>query len=154
MGHGELSSLDKLLLTQACRLAFSCPPAEKAYAVGCIIASEKGDIIAQAYSRMLNPTEHAEQTAIALAQQEKGEHDLATCTLYSSLQPCAARQSHAYSCQDYIIKAGIKRVVYGMAEPPLFLKHAGDGKLTKHGIMVISDNSLNDLVRQANPHIR
>lgn len=149
----ELSFQDKRLLMQACQLALACPPASDAYAVGCVIASYTGDIIAEAYSRMLNSKDHAEQTAIALAQ--KSNNDLAQCTLYSSIQPCALRQSHAHSCQAYIVNAGIKRLLYGMPEPHLFVKHPGDGYLIAQGVTVFSfnDDALNSLVRQANPHI-
>jgi diaminohydroxyphosphoribosylaminopyrimidine deaminase / 5-amino-6-(5-phosphoribosylamino)uracil reductase len=58
-------------------------------------------------------------------------------TLYSSLEPCAARASRPYPCAELIIEAGLRRVVIAWLEPPLFAAGGGAGVLRAAGITVV-----------------
>ena len=74
--------------------------------VGCIIADNNGEIIAQGRHEKFGEA-HAEQNALRLAgEKAKG------ATLFVNLEPCN-HQGHTPPCAQLIIKSGIKRVVVG-----------------------------------------
>lgn len=97
--------------------------------VGCVIT--KGEkIIAKGYHRS-SGCPHAEIEAMSKASPRaiKGS------TLYVTLEPCSSHGRTA-PCSDVIIAAGIKRVVYGVADPNP--AHQGKAKklFIKQGIKV------------------
>ena len=74
---------------------------------GAVLVSN-GQIIARAGNRVVpdhDPTAHAEITAIRMASDALGTHDLSSCVIYASCEPCPM-------CLGAIYWAGIKRIVY------------------------------------------
>jgi diaminohydroxyphosphoribosylaminopyrimidine deaminase / 5-amino-6-(5-phosphoribosylamino)uracil reductase len=125
-----------------------CPPAERAFSVGCIIADKEGNLISFGYSRELGDGWHAEEAAIEKARREG--KSLKGCTLYSSLEPCHPRLSGKKSCAQHIIDSGIARVVFCVKEPPVFVDCRGEATLRKAGLAVEQEESLKDRVIKAN----
>ena len=144
------TDLDKNLLAQAIELSFSCPPTDKAYSVGAIIAAFDGTIISTGFSREQNGGCHAEEIALEKARRIHAE--LRDATLYSSMEPCSRRLSGKKPCAEHIIDAGISRVVFCLSEPPHFLDCVGAEKLKHAGIVVlqIQDETLAARARHAN----
>jgi tRNA(Arg) A34 adenosine deaminase TadA len=67
-----------------------------------------GEIISSAGNQVVaghDPTAHAEVQAIRMAAAALGTHDLSSCVIYASCEPCPM-------CLGAIYWAGIKRVVY------------------------------------------
>lgn len=74
---------------------------------GAVVARE-GEIFAEAFNRVVldnDPTSHAEILAIRKAASKLGTHDLSSCILYTSCEPCPM-------CLGAIYWAGIKKVFY------------------------------------------
>jgi guanine deaminase len=74
---------------------------------GAVVVSH-GQIISCAGNRVVaghDPTAHAEVEAIRMASAAMATHDLSSCVIYSSCEPCPM-------CLGAIYWAGIKRVVY------------------------------------------
>jgi diaminohydroxyphosphoribosylaminopyrimidine deaminase/5-amino-6-(5-phosphoribosylamino)uracil reductase len=96
-------------------------------AVGAIITTETGEILAEGYhTGPGNP--HAEIEALNKASQTKNT------TLYVTLEPCC-HQGRTPPCTDAIIKAGIKRVVYGCQDPNPIVAGKGIQQLIQHNII-------------------
>lgn len=140
--------IDEKWLREAIELSRNCPPTNKAYSVGAIITGINGELISTGYSRERNESEHAEETAIAKAQ-EAGK-DLRGATLYSTLEPCSPRLSGKTCCTDLIINAAIKRVVFALNEPPLFVVCNGARRLKEQQIEVCLIDTLAPLVKELN----
>ena len=98
---------DELLMEEALR------EAERARAhgevpVGAVIVRE-GRIIARGSNRNLldnDPTAHAEIVALREAGRALGNHRLAGCTMYVTIEPCAM-------CAGAILHARLDRLLYG-----------------------------------------
>lgn len=72
------------------------------------VVTRDGIIISEAYNRVVisnDPTAHAEILAIREAAKILKSHDLGSCTLYSSCEPCPM-------CLGAIYWSGIRKVVY------------------------------------------
>lgn len=134
---------DREWLLEAIELSKKCSPTDKAFSVGAIIVDSNGNLISSSFSRELTSDEHAEETAIQKALEQK--KDLTNATIYSSLEPCNPRLSGKTSCADLIIYSGIKRVVFALHEPPVFVTCTGESHLREHGIEVIV---LDELAKQ------
>jgi len=105
--------------------------------VGAIVVFE-GRIVGQGYNRNLtdnDPTAHAEIVALREAAKELGNHRLADCELFATIEPCAM-------CAGAMLHARIRRLVYGADDPKAgavcsvlaVINHAG----TNHQIAVRS----------------
>lgn len=79
-------------------------------AVGCIIVKDSKAIAEAATGDGGRP--HAEEAAIEAA----GE-DAQGATAYVTLEPCSRRSTGASGCATLLIKAGVKRVVFGCPDP-------------------------------------
>ncbi|HZD96477.1 MAG TPA: tRNA adenosine(34) deaminase TadA [Candidatus Sulfotelmatobacter sp.] len=80
--------------------------------VGALILSA-GEIVGQGHNRNLlehDPTAHAEIVALRQAAAHLGNHRLAGCTLYSTIEPCSM-------CAGALIHARVSRLVYGANDP-------------------------------------
>jgi len=119
----EPSDVDLRWLRRAIALAGSCPPAAGAFSVGACIVDADGVELAAGYSRESDGHVHAEESALSKLDRSQS---LAGATLYSSLEPCAARASRPTPCAQLIIERGIRRVVMAWREPPDFVA-APDG---------------------------
>lgn len=89
--HGEM-------LAEAVRLSREMMRANKGGPFGAVVACD-GRIVARGYNRVtstLDPTAHAEVTAIREACAALGRFDLSGCVLYSSCEPCPMCLAAAY----------------------------------------------------------
>jgi len=128
---------DRRWLLAAIELSRSCPPSATAFSVGAILVGPGGVMLAHGYSRERDPADHAEEVALAKAAEDGlGANDLAAATLYSSLEPCAARASRPVPCADLVIASGVRRVVIAWQEPPVFVPGGGAVRLRAAGVVV------------------
>ncbi|MEP7024006.1 MAG: deaminase [Actinomycetota bacterium] len=151
---------DARWLVAAIGLSRQCPPSPSAFSVGAVLVGADGAVIATGYSRETSPADHAEEVAlvkVTSAGQPPGSAaavpDLGTATMYSSLEPCAARASRPRTCAELIIAAGIRRVVFAWREPPLFVPGGGAAVLTAAGVTVTELPELADAARAVNAHL-
>ena len=139
---------DRYWLRQAIELSRRCPPSQTAFAVGALVVADDGSVLATGYSREGNPYDHAEE--VALARLGLADPRLGRATLYSSLEPCAARASRPHPCADLIIDAGLRRVVIAWLEPPVFAAGGGAALLRGAGITVVEVPGLAAQARAVN----
>ena len=102
--------------------------------VGAVVV-KNGRIVGEGWHRKCGG-DHAEVAAIKDALRNLATsqpQNLKTCTLYVTLEPCS-KPGRVGACTDAIIAAGIKRVVYAVADPNP--KNRGKAKraLAKHGV--------------------
>jgi pyrimidine deaminase RibD-like protein len=141
---------DRELLRQAIDLAGHAPPSRGAYSVGCVIA-DGNRIVASGYSREFGEHTHAEQVAIEKAMGDRIA--LGTATLYTSMEPCSVRGSGLRPCAARILDVGIRRVVFAMREPSLFVEGHGAEVLALAGVDVIQIDDLASAAAAANAHL-
>jgi len=142
---------DRHWLLTAIDLSRRCPPSSTAYSVGAVIVGADGDMLASGRSRETDPVAHAEEAA--LAGVAEGDARLQGATLYSSLEPCSRRRSRPLSCARLIRDAGIRRVVFALREPTLFVDCRGAEELGEAGVEVVEVPDLADQVREVNVHL-
>jgi diaminohydroxyphosphoribosylaminopyrimidine deaminase / 5-amino-6-(5-phosphoribosylamino)uracil reductase len=148
------SDADRRWLLRAIDLSRRCPPSATAFSVGAILVGPDGSVLATGYSRERDPADHAEEVALArAAAANPGGLGLAGATLYSSLEPCAARASRPVPCADLIIASGIGRVVLAWREPPLFVPGGGAERLREAGVDVTVVAELAAAARAVNAHL-
>lgn len=105
------------------------------FSVGCVIVIND-KVVSRGYTGEKPYNTHAEECAIKKA--EKAGINLRCATLYSTMEPCSIRLFTATkSCTELIIDAGILRVVYSAAEPPVYVKCEGHNRLERAGIEVL-----------------
>ncbi len=146
---------DQRWLAGAIALSRRCPPSASAFSVGAILVTADGGMIATGFSRERDPHDHAEEAALAKSAPGGPAPDsaLGGATLYSSLEPCAARASRPRTCTELIITAGIRRVVIAWLEPPLFVDGGGAARLRAAGVTVIEIPGLAQAARAVNAHL-
>lgn len=155
--------VDRHWLLEAIRLSRCCPPSMTAFSVGAVLVGADGSVLSTGFSRELAPADHAEEVALARIGLPgaapagpggalNGRH-LAGASLYSSLEPCAARSSRPTPCADLIIASGIGRVVIAWREPPIFVPGGGAVRLRKAGVTVAVVPELAGSARAVNAHL-
>jgi diaminohydroxyphosphoribosylaminopyrimidine deaminase / 5-amino-6-(5-phosphoribosylamino)uracil reductase len=153
---------DRHWLLEAIRLSQCCPPSATAFSVGAVLVGADGTVLSTGYSREYGPSDHAEEVALArlgLPGATSGSGgagqraDLAGATMYSSLEPCAARASRPTPCADLIIASGIGRVVIAWREPPIFAPGGGAVRLRRAGLVVAVVPELAGPARAVNSHL-
>lgn len=145
---------DRRWLLAAIELSRRCPPSATAYSVGAILVGPDGTMLAHGYSRERDPAVHAEEVALARAAEGAlAADDLAAATLYSSLEPCAARASRPVPCADLVIASGVRRVVIAWREPPLFVPGGGAVRLRAAGLAVAVLPDLAAAAKAVNAHL-
>ena len=140
---------DEAWLARAVALAGQCPPSATAFSVGAVVVAAGGALLATGFSRETGPADHAEEVALAKLAGPVP----AGATLYSSLEPCAARASRPRPCAELIIAAGLCRVVIAWREPPLFVPGGGAGVLEAAGVTVTEIPALAGAARAPNAHL-
>lgn len=83
---------------------------------GAILVNQEGEIILTAENTVTNDndiTAHAELNLIRQASKKYDPAFLATCTLYTSTEPCPM-------CAGAIFWGNVRRVVYGLSEAGLY----------------------------------
>ena len=147
---------DRHWLTEAIGLSRRCPPSVTAFSVGAVLVAADGSVLSTGYSREDGEAGHAEEIALAKLGRRRGRGAasvLREATLYSSLEPCAARASRPVPCADLIIASGIGRVVIAWEEPPLFVPGGGAQRLRQAGIAVDTVPGLAGEAREVNAHL-
>jgi pyrimidine deaminase RibD-like protein len=147
------SSDDRRWLLEAIELSRHCPPSSSAFSVGAIVTTVSGSPLAAGYSRERDPADHAEEVAVARVVESGLDEFLVGATLYSSLEPCAARASRPVPCADLIIASGIRRVVIAWREPPIFVPGGGAVRLRKAGVQVEVIPELAAAAKAVNAHL-
>jgi tRNA(adenine34) deaminase len=80
--------------------------------VGAVVVCE-GRVIGRGWNRNLtdsDPSAHAEIVALREAGQNLGNHRLAGCELFATIEPCAM-------CAGAAVHARLRRLVYGADDP-------------------------------------
>ena len=90
--------------------------------VGAVIVKD-GEVIADGWHKKAG-THHAEKDAIAKAREAGREDDLYGSTIYVTLEPCCT-YGRTEPCTEWIMDAGISKVVYGSTDSNP--EHAGRG---------------------------
>jgi pyrimidine deaminase RibD-like protein len=152
MAQPPPADVDRHWLLEAIELSRRCPPSVSAFSVGAVLVAADGSVLGYGHSRERDPVDHAEEVALARAA-EAGAARLAGATMYSSLEPCAARASRPVPCADLIISSGIDRVVIAWREPPIFVPGGGAVRLRKAGLSVVVVPELAAAARGVNAHL-
>jgi len=143
-------------LYEAIKLSRYCPPSATAFSVGAVLVTADGRVLSTGFSRERDPSDHAEEVTLArLGARHRfcGPADLAGATMYSSLEPCAARASRPTPCADLIIASGVGRVVIAWREPPIFVPGGGAVRLRQAGLAVTVIPELAGAARAVNAHL-
>ncbi|MFD0558836.1 diaminohydroxyphosphoribosylaminopyrimidine deaminase [Stackebrandtia endophytica] len=144
-------------LRTAVELGRRCPPSATAFSVGAVIVADD-QIIAEGFSRQTDPADHAEEVALRHAAgwfaAQREQSTPAAVTIYSSLEPCGQRASRPHTCTDLILQAGLRRVVFALAEPETFVQPRGAALLRAAGVEVVHLPQLADEVADTNAHLR
>jgi len=146
-----LARNDAAWLAEAVQLSRRCRPSERAFSVGAILVSEDNTPIATGYSRELDEHCHAEEAALRKAAMMGA--DVRGATLYSSMEPCSVRLSGRLPCTDRIAAAGIRRVVYALREPPVFVRCEGHEKLRAAGVETHEIEALAAYAQEVQRHL-
>jgi pyrimidine deaminase RibD-like protein len=142
---------DRGWLEHAVALAWRCPPVTTAFSVGACIVDADGALLAEGWSRELDPLDHAEEDV--LAKLGPGYRAAPGTTLYSSLEPCSVRASRPRTCTELILAARVPRVVFAWREPRVFVNCDGAERLAAAGVEVVELADLAEQARAANKHL-
>ncbi|GLY95317.1 deaminase [Actinoplanes sp. NBRC 103695] len=142
--------MDRHWLGAAIDLSRLSPPSPAHYAVGAVIVSAAGEVLATGYTGEGDDHDHAEE--VALAKLAPGV-DLTGATIYSSLEPCTMRRSRPYPCTGLILNFRIERVVFALREPEIFADCTGLETLRAAGVDVVEMSALGREVAAINAHI-
>lgn len=80
--------------------------------IGAVVVCD-GEVVARAHNRRetdLDPSAHAEFSAMVAASEALGRWRLSGCTIYVTLEPCLM-------CAGLMVNARVDRCVYGAADP-------------------------------------
>lgn len=109
------NELDLKFLRRAIALAGEAR-ADGRHPFGSLIVDARGEVVVEARNNAVrpkgDPTQHAETAACGAAARMLSEEELASCTLYTSTEPCAM-------CAGAIYWTGVGRVVYALSEKGL-----------------------------------
>lgn len=112
--------------------------------VGSVIVDAGGRVVARGHTQ--GPGEdHAE--IVALREARAAAVDLATTTLYSTLEPCAFH-GRTPACATAIAESGVRRVVVGILDPNPRVDGVGLRMLRDAQLEVIGDVCADDVTRQ------
>lgn len=134
------------LMQQAFELSKQCPPSQTAFAVGCIGCQADLTPLARGYSRETGPSDHAEEAM--LSKLADPPH-----TVICTLEPCLTRASKPLGCAQRLVAAGVKRVIYAIAEDETFTAQTGLSYLRNKGVDVLALPGFEDDFRRINAPI-
>ncbi|WP_377886686.1 dihydrofolate reductase family protein [Algimonas porphyrae] len=152
LGDTRIYHIDLLLsrarphMATALRLSARCPASETAFAVGCLGCDAALNVLATGYSRETGPQDHAEEAM--LTKTSEPIH-----TVIVTLEPCLTRASKPTGCAQWLVRAGVKRVIYAVAEDATFTRQTGLAHLASHGIEVLHLPGFEAEFRAANASI-
>jgi tRNA(adenine34) deaminase len=108
---GRTTGPDELWMEEALRAAQRALEAGEV-PVGAVVVCE-GKIVGRGWNRNISdsdPTAHAEIVALREAGANVGNHRMAGCELFATIEPCPM-------CAGALVHARIKRLVYGADDP-------------------------------------
>lgn len=98
--------------------------------VGCVIVDADGNVASEAATADGGRPHAEEQAAPAAGERARGG------TAYVTMEPCGARSSGRKSCSNFLMEAGIARVVVAAVDPSPFAAGRGVERLRKSGLEV------------------
>jgi diaminohydroxyphosphoribosylaminopyrimidine deaminase/5-amino-6-(5-phosphoribosylamino)uracil reductase len=97
--------------------------------VGCVVVNG-GQVVAEA-ATAAGGRPHAEEQAVpAAGERARG------ATAYVTMEPCGARSSGRSSCSQFLVEAGVARVVVACVDPSPFASGRGVERLRQAGLTV------------------
>jgi len=100
-------------------------------AVGCVIVKD-GAVVSEAATAPGGRPHAEEQAAPAAGEAARG------ATAYVTMEPCGARSSGRISCSQYLVEAGVSRVVVAAVDPSPFASGRGVERLRQAGLEVVT----------------
>jgi tRNA(adenine34) deaminase len=133
--NGRFRRMDEFYMREALKLARIAANGDEV-PVGAVVVAG-GEIIGRGSNspvRSVDPTAHAEMTAIRAAAHASGNYRLEGADLYCTLEPCAM-------CAGALVNARIRRLIFGARE----LKSGGvrskfriaDSELLNHRVEIV-----------------
>ena len=148
-----MTSIDQKHIQTCITLSQSCPSTETAFSVGALLLSPSSEILATGYSRQTGRCHAEEHCFISLLSTNRAA-EIKGATLYTTMEPCGDRKSGSKSCCDWILELGVKRVVYAIREPNVFIEHVrGLERLEEAGIEVVKVDGFEEACLAPNRHI-